>query len=277
MLSAQSAHIRMSQKKNTNRYIQEKKIIFLDMDGTIYIGNKLIAGAKRFLRYLKQIEIPYYFLSNNSSRSKNDYIQKLRKLGIDASEEEIILSTDGTIDYLLRKKIKHLYVVGTQSMKQMFIRAGLQVASQKPEMIVLGFDTEMTYEKLKKAALWMQRGIPLIATHPDFVCPTPEGFIPDAGAMLALLEKSTHRLPLKVFGKPNPEMITHILKKHNVRPSEIVIIGDRLYTDREMALRLKCDFILVLSGETKEGDIHDLDPAPALIVKSVGHIRDPQN
>ena len=264
----------MSQKKNPNRILGKKKIIFLDMDGTIYIGNKLIPGAKRFLMYLKEIEIPYYFLSNNSSRSKNDYVRKLKKLGIDAVEEEIILSTDGTIDYLLQKKIKNLYIVGTRSMKQMFIRAGLHADSKKPEMIVLGFDTEMTYEKLKKAALWMQRGIPLIATHPDFVCPTPEGFIPDTGAMLALLEKSTHRVPLKVFGKPNPEMITHILKKHNVRPSETVIIGDRLYTDREMALRLKCDFILVLSGETKESDIHDLDPTPVLIVESVGHIMD---
>ena len=157
-------------------------------------------------------------------------------------------------------------------MKRMFTRAGLQVSSKEPEMIVLGFDTEITYEKLKKAALWMQRGVPLIATHPDFVCPTPEGFIPDVGAMLALLEKSTHQVPVRVFGKPNPEMVTHVLRKHKARPSEVVMIGDRIYTDRELALRLKCDFILVLSGETKRSNVSGLDPPPTLIADNLGHI-----
>jgi HAD superfamily hydrolase (TIGR01450 family) len=213
-----------------------------------------------------------YFLSNNSSRSKSDYIKKLSSLGISTGEEEIILSTDGVIAFLRQEKIRDIYVVGTRSMREMFTKAGFDIASRYPTHIILGFDTELTYAKLKKAALFIQNGAELIATHPDLVCPTQEGFIPDTGAMLALFEKATNKKPLKIFGKPNPEMIAHILKKHNASPQQVVMIGDRIYTDMELARRIPCDFILVLSGETKEGDVAKLKDLPALVVKSVAEL-----
>jgi HAD superfamily hydrolase (TIGR01457 family) len=251
---------------------QKKKVAFLDLDGTIYMGDALIPGAKEFLDYLKDKGILFYFLSNNSSRSKADYVKKLSALGIYTDEEGIILSTDGVIEYLKDKKTKNIYVVGTKSMKEMFIQAGFDIESPNPSFVILGFDTELTYEKLKTAALFIQNGVELIATHPDLVCPTPEGFIPDTGAMLALFEKATSKKPLKIFGKPNPEMITHILKKHNVSPENVVMIGDRIYTDMELARRIPCDFILVLSGETKKKDIAQIEEQPTLVVESVASL-----
>ncbi len=251
---------------------QNKKVVFLDLDGTIYMGDALIPGAKEFLDYLSYKGIFFYFLSNNSSRSKSDYVTRLSNLGISTDEEGIILSTDGVIEYLKEKKIKNIYVVGTKSMREMFIKDGFDTESHSPSYIILGFDTELTYKKLKAAALFIQNGVELIATHPDLVCPTPEGFIPDTGAMLALFEKATNKKPLKIFGKPNPEMITHILKKHNTSPENVVMIGDRIYTDMELARRVPCDFILVLSGETKKKDLAQIEEQPTLVVESIADL-----
>jgi HAD superfamily hydrolase (TIGR01457 family) len=254
------------------RVFQNKKVFFLDLDGTVYMGNSLIPGAKEFLGFLQKKGIVFYFLSNNSSRSKTDYVQKLSSLGIPTGVERIILSTDGVIEFLSEKKIKDIYVVGTESMRNMFIKAGFTTESNSPLYVILGFDTELTYEKLKKACLFIQNGIDLIATHPDLVCPTPEGFIPDTGSMLALIEKATHKKPLKIFGKPNAEMVAHVMKRHAASPHEVAMIGDRIYTDMELAKRIPCDFILVLSGETTEEDVAKLEAPPALIAQSLAEL-----
>lgn len=251
---------------------QNKKIVFLDMDGTIYLGEKLIPGAKEFLSVLRNKGIKYYYLSNNSSRSKTDYVSKLEHLGIPASTEEIILSTDGVIDFLLSRKIDKTYVVGTQSMKDMFIHAGIEVDSQNPTYIILGYDTELNYLKIKTAALFLQKKIPMLATHKDLVCPTQEGLIPDVGAIMALFKKATGKSPEKIFGKPNKEMLDHIIKRHEVTANNLVIIGDRIYTDMEMANRIGCDFILVLSGETQKEDVAKLKTKPSLIVDNLGQL-----
>jgi ribonucleotide monophosphatase NagD (HAD superfamily) len=232
-----------------DRSLKNKHVVFMDLDGTVYLGEKLITGADLFLDYLKENGIHYYFLSNNSSRSKAAYVKK-----------------DGVIEFLLGQGIKDVYVVGTQSMKDMFQEAGIQVTSSDPVYVVLGYDTELTYEKLRASALFLQNNVPLIATHPDLVCPTPEGPVPDVGAMLALFDKATGVKPERIFGKPNPKMITHVFKRHNVGPEDAVMIGDRIYTDMELANRVPCDFILVLSGEAKRSDLQNLSYAPALVV-----------
>jgi HAD superfamily hydrolase (TIGR01450 family) len=255
-----------------DRSFKNKHIVFMDLDGTIYLGDNLIEGAYRFLDYLKAKDIHHYFLSNNSSRSKADYVKKLSRLGIRTDVDHILLSTDGVIEFLKGQRIKDVYVVGTQSMKDMFMEAGIQVASPDPKYVVLGYDTELTYEKLCTSALYLQAEVPLIATHPDLVCPTPQGPVPDVGAMLALYKKATGIKPVKIFGKPNPEMITHVFKKHNVGPEDVVMIGDRIYTDMELAKRVPCDFILVLSGEAQRSDLENLSHTPALVVDTIGEI-----
>ena len=255
-----------------DRMFRNKKVVFLDLDGTIYMGDALIPGAREFLDFLKDRGTFFYFLSNNSSRSKSDYVKKLVSLGIAAGEDQIILSTDGVIEFLSKKKTSNIYVVGTKSMREMFTRAGFDVDSRSPSYVILGFDTELTYEKLKKAALFIQDGVKLIATHPDLVCPTQEGFVPDTGSMLALFEKATNTKPVKIFGKPNPEMIAHVLKKHGATPREAVMIGDRMYTDMELARRVSCDSILVLSGETTKEDLARIKERPTLVVESVAEL-----
>ena len=252
--------------------LHAKKVAFIDLDGTIYLGNSLIPGAGEFLQFLEEEGILYYFLSNNSSRSKAEYVEKLAALGVPADKEKILLSTDGVIAHLFDQDVRDLYVVGTKSMVDVFLEAGFRVASPSPHYVVIGFDTELTYDKIKTAALHMQKGVELIATHPDVVCPTAEGFIPDAGALCALLEKATGKKPFKVFGKPNPEMVTHLMKKHDVSPDDVVIIGDRIYTDMELAKRIGCDSVLVLSGETKKKDLLSLELRPTLVVDSVADL-----
>jgi HAD superfamily hydrolase (TIGR01450 family) len=255
-----------------NNPLKNKKMLFLDLDGTIYLGNELINGAKKFLKDLDSAGVNYYFLSNNSSRSKLDYVKKLSRLGITATLKRIILSTDGVIDFLIQKKVKDTYIVGTRSMIDMFVHAGINPDSASPEYVVLGFDTELSYEKLKKAALFMLDDIPLLATHPDLVCPTPEGPIPDIGAMLALFEKATGKKAQKIFGKPNVEMVLHIMKKHRVTAKNVAMVGDRIYTDMELANRLGCDFFLVLSGETSAQQASRLKKKPAVVAENVGKI-----
>jgi len=257
---------------NFNKTRNSKKIYFIDLDGTIYIGNQIIPGAKKFVENLKTNGIPFYLMSNNSSRSKQEYVQKLHGLGIDLQEENVILSTDGLVDYMLHENVKNVFLVGTQSLGNSLQSVGINTNAQDPEYVVLGYDTELTYEKLKTAALHLNRGVRLLATHCDIVCPTPQGPIPDIGSMLALFEKATSTKPVRIFGKPSPEMVKHILIKHNLQPKDVVIIGDRLYTDMVLAQNIGADFILVLSGETSREQVEDCERFPNLIVPDIGHI-----
>lgn len=247
----------------------DKKLFFIDLDGTVYIGDEKIPGAQQLVELLKNRNIPYYFLSNNSARSKSDYVEKLSRMGIDVEEDKIILSTDGLLEYLKSTKIRDIFLVGTRSMAKYIAAAGINTRSSSPEYVVLGYDTELTYEKLRQASIYLINGVPLLATHADIVCPSPQGPVPDIGSMLALIEKATAKRPLKVFGKPNKKMIQHIMERHKVSGDETVIIGDRLYTDMELARKSGSGFVLVLSGETKREDIESSPDWPDLIVKSL--------
>lgn len=252
--------------------LKTKKIFFFDLDGTIYLGDVLLPGARKILSILEKKGIVTYFLSNNSSRSKQDYVHKLSGLGIKTETERILLSTDGVIAYLKNLERADLYVVGTPSMVEMFTEAGFETASPKPRFVILGYDTELNYEKIKKAALYLKKGAGLIATHPDMVCPTPDGPVPDVGSFLAMFEAATGIAPVKIFGKPGTVMVEHILRSHGVTADEVVMVGDRLYTDKKLADNLGCDFICVLSGETTRRDIKKLNDPPALTVENVGRL-----
>lgn len=254
------------------KVFQHPKVVFLDLDGTVYLGGNLLPGAREFLLFLDEKNINYYFLSNNSSSSKQDYVRKISRLGISVTTEKIILSTDGVIEFLREQQRPESFVIGTESMREMFAAAGLIVESQNPEYVVLGYDTELNYDKLSKGALYLQQGADLLATHPDLVCPTPAGPIPDVGAMLALFEKATGIKPARIFGKPNPEMISHVLERHQSEPEAAVMIGDRLYTDMELARRTGCGSLLVLSGETQPEDLKNSRWQPDLVAKNLGSV-----
>ncbi|MGD0780770.1 MAG: HAD-IIA family hydrolase [Dehalococcoidales bacterium] len=252
--------------------LKHKKLFLIDLDGTVYIGDQVIPGASDFISTLKRYKKHFYFMSNNSSKSKKDYVRKLKFMDIKVSEKEIILSTDGVIDYLLNGGYKNVYVLGTNSMKLLFKEAGFNISSTKPQCVILGYDTELTYHKLIETALLLQQDIKFFATHCDMVCPTPQGPIPDIGSFLALLKAATGKIPDKIFGKPNIEMVVKVLRNHDVTPKDVVIIADRLYTDMELAKRINCDFICVLSGETRREDIEKSNYWPLLIVNNIGEI-----
>lgn len=238
--------------------LKEKSVYLLDMDGTIYLGDELIDGAKEFLAKLKEEGKRYIFLTNNSSKSKDIYVEKLNKLGIEASEEEVFTSGEATTMYLKsQKQGARVYLLGTKALEEEFKKAGFILEPNRNkdiDYVVLGFDTTLTYEKLWGACEYISEGVEYIATHPDFNCPLAnDKFMPDAGAMAAFIEASTGRTP-KVIGKPNKEIIESIASKYSLDKEDMVMVGDRLYTDIKTGENAGITSILVYSGETKEED-----------------------
>ena len=220
--------------------------VFLDLDGTIYLGDGLIEGASQFLDRLEQHGIRRFFLSNNSSKSVSQYLEKLRIMGIDATEGEILLSTHDLISWLSDEGVVDTFLVGTEGMREMLESSGFSTVSDDPEYVVLGYDTEINYDKLATSSIHLHNGVPMVASHPDMVCPSPVGDLPDTGAYMALFEATTGVRPKHVCGKPNKGMILHKIKEIGIQPSNCAMVGDRLYTDMEMADRAGVHGILVL-------------------------------
>ena len=246
--------------------------VFLDLDGTIYLGGKPIDGALEFLERLKARGIKRFFLSNNSSKSVDQYLEKLTKMGISASSEDILLSTHDLLSWLKREGVTETYLVGTEGMGDMLREDGVRTASKEPQYVVLGYDTEITYEKLSMASIYLHNGIPMVASHPDMVCPSPDGGLPDTGAYMELFEATTGVRPAHVCGKPNAGMILHKIEELGLKPSRCAMVGDRLYTDMEMADRAGVHGILVLSGEATASDADAANQTPSLIVDSVASL-----
>jgi len=239
----------MSSIKKLFSELEKKKAYFFDLDGTIYLGNHLFKGAIELVEILNEAEIPFFFLSNNSSKSTSDYIKKLNDLKLNVTPNNLILSQHPTIDYLKSENYEKIFLLGTESLRQEFHKEGFILTDNNPEIIVLAFDQELTYERLVKASYMLQEGIPYIATHLDDRCPTEKGYIPDAGGIAALLFKATEKIP-RVFGKPNKEMILFKIRELEIRPKDAIIFGDRLYTDIKMGLDAGVTTCCVLSGET---------------------------
>ena len=246
--------------------------VFLDLDGTIYLGDGLIEGASQFLDRLEEHGIRRFFLSNNSSKSVSQYLEKLRGMGIVATEGEILLSTHDLISWLSNEGVVDTFLVGTEGMREMLESSGFTTASDNPEYVVLGYDTEINYEKLATSSIHLHNGVPMVASHPDMVCPSPDGGLPDTGAYMALFEATTGVRPKHVCGKPNKGMILHKIKEIGIQPSNCAMVGDRLYTDMEMADRAGVHGILVLSGEATRDDLDESILKPSLVVDSVASL-----
>jgi HAD superfamily hydrolase (TIGR01457 family) len=242
------------------------------MDGTIYLGDRLLSGASEFISRCRSTGRRVLFLTNNSSKSAVEYSQKLNALGIAASEEDILTSGEATVSYLKAAGFgSRVYLLGTKPLQDEFSRAGFEFDSERPDVVVLGFDTDLTYDRLRKACDLIRRGVPFVATHPDINCPTESGPIPDCGSIIAAIRESTRRTP-KVIGKPNPEMIESAMRKIGVRRQETAMVGDRLYTDIAMAVAAQITGILVLSGETQRSDLSESRYTPDLVVDCIGDL-----
>lgn len=258
--------------------IRGKRLFLLDMDGTIYLDETLFDGTLDFLAAVKAAGGRYIFLTNNSSRGTEAYIEKMRRLGIAAVPEDFVTSADAAIEYLSENfgTERKMYVCGTESLKQMLRDAGFQVAEEPDadvEMVLLGYDTELNYKKLTDCCRLLNRGVRYAATHPDLVCPVSYGFAPDCGSVINMLETATGRRPL-VIGKPEPAMPLLAMKRTGFSPEETAVVGDRLYTDVACGLNAGIDAVFVLSGEGVRSDIEKYRIQPSFVLENIRELCD---
>lgn len=253
--------------------LQNIRCFALDMDGTIYLGEKWIDGAVDFLARVAETGRKYIFMTNNSSKSASAYIEKLSRMGLVITDDMLITSGQATIRYLREKYPgKRVFLMGNPSLRREFADAGVILDDTKPEVVVTAFDTTLDYQKLCAVCDFICGGMTFIATHPDINCPTETGFVPDIGSFHALIEASTGRRPDKIIGKPNREIIEAMLEKTGSKAGNTAVIGDRLYTDVASGVNNGLTGILVLSGEANLNDLESSDVKPHLIFDSVKEI-----
>ena len=256
--------------------LQHKKLFLFDLDGTLYLGDRLFDGVCELLSLIRARGGQYRFLTNNSSRSVGAYVQKLTRLGVTAEESDFLTSVDALISYLRTQggKDRRYYVCGTESMKSQLRAAGFAIAEGRADAdaLLMGFDTELTFQKLEDACILLGQGVPYIATNPDWVCPTSYGFVPDCGSVCEMLWRATNRRPV-VIGKPEPLMPQLAMREAGASVRETLLVGDRIYTDIASGANALIDTLLVLSGETKEEDLPDARPQPSFVLPDVAALR----
>ena len=258
----------------------KKRLVIFDMDGTIYLGADLIEGTLETFKYLKEHNIDYVFFTNNSSHDLDFYYKKVSNFGIKCDlKKNFYSSTEVTISYLQDRNIKDIYVVGNKCLKDKLAKHFNLVphysSDLKVDAVVTGFSTELVYDELKDACLYLEtRDIPLIATNGDYRCPIENGlYIPDCGGMCEWIRLCTGKVA-KVLGKPNPEIIYYLAKQFNVSLDEVLTVGDRLYTDILVGVNAKVDTVCVLSGESSLEDVKAYEQQPTYILDSIKSLPD---
>jgi 4-nitrophenyl phosphatase len=263
-----------SEAMELNR-LAEIRYFILDMDGTFYLGDHLLPGALEFIAVLEKRSIPFLFLTNNSSRHRGQYAEKLRRLGlVNLPDEQIFTSGEATALYLRRERPgARLFVVGTPALEFEFLQHGFELDEHHPYAVVLGFDTTLTYNKLWRLCDLVRAGLPFFATHPDINCPTESGFMPDIGAMIACVAASTGRQPDVIIGKPYAPIVEALVVKTGFPAERLCMVGDRLYTDIALgAAGLRT--VLVLSGETRLEDLPGAQFQPDFVMRDLGELAD---
>ena len=234
--------------------IQNTKLFLLDMDGTLYLGDRLYDFTVQLLQTIRSTGRKYLFMTNNSSKSVEDYIKKLAGMGIAATREDFMTSSQATAYYLHKyHEGKTLYVCGTRSLIEELEREGFATTTQLDQVqcIVMGFDRELTFQKLEDVSklLLTRPELPYIATNPDLVCPTEFGSVPDCGSVCEMIYNATGKRPV-VIGKPTPLMPQLAMERLGVAPEQTMVVGDRIYTDVKSGLNAGTVTALVMSGET---------------------------
>ena len=243
------------------------------MDGTVYLGDQLFEGAKEAFDYFKANNISFVFLTNNSSHSLPFYVEKIKRMGIDCDTDNFYSSIETTIRYLKKEKVQTLYVLGIKTfkeeLKKHFTLLDKYDENNIPEVVLASFDTELVYEELKTACLYIQKGSKFIATNMDYRCPIEDGlYIPDCGGLCKWIEMCTDKKPI-FLGKPEPTMLYQVMEKFNVTKEETLMIGDRYYTDIVAGLNAGVDTVAVLSGETTLKEFESADRKPTYIINSI--------
>ena len=252
--------------------LKEKKLFLLDMDGTIYLDEDLFDGTLDFLDYVKRIGGRYLFLTNNSSKGIDKYVEKLARLGISSTAEDFLTSTEATIAYLKSKNHKKIYAFGTESFRRQLADVGLPITDKLEEGIdclCLSNDQELTFKKLEDASyLLLKCDVDYIATNPDWVCPTAYGSVPDCGSFAEMLWRVSGKRP-KFIGKPQPDMIYHALARTGYQKEDALMLGDRLYTDIASGVNAGIDTVFVLSGEGTLADLETSETKPTYVRSNI--------
>ena len=256
--------------------LKNQNLFLFDMDGTLYLGNQLYSFTKELLATIRAKGKKYLFMTNNSSKSVADYVKKLAHLGIEATEDDFITSSQATAYYLkLHHKSARLYVCGTNSLKQELRKNGFVITENLDEVdcIVMGFDTELTFKKLEDVSklLHTRENIPYIATNPDYVCPTEFGSVPDCGSVCDMIYNATKKRPI-VIGKPEALMPELAMQQHGYSKDETTVIGDRIYTDIKSGLKAGIHTILVLSGETTQDILDASEDKPHMVMQDASEM-----
>lgn len=266
-------------KTAVKQKLKQKKLFLLDMDGTLYLDDRLFEGAAEFLSNIKKSGGKYVFLTNNSSRGVESYIEKMTRLGVSAGGSDFITSVDALI-YRLRNEYgqnaltRRMYIMGTESFKAQMRAEGFNITDAIEDGIktlVIGFDRELTFSKLEDACRLLGKSVDYFATNPDWVCPTEYGYVPDCGSFAFMLEKATGRKP-EFVGKPEPQMAYLAMDRFGFAPENTLLIGDRLYTDIACGINAGVDTAFVLSGEGTLKDIDETGIEPKYIFEGVGQI-----
>lgn len=242
----------------------------LDMDGTIYLGEQWIEGAREFLEEIGRRGKRYVFLTNNSSKSPEVYVEKLKRMGLEIDVNQIVTSGQAAAAYLKKHYPgKRVFLLGNDLLQREFAEEGIVLDAEAPEVVVTAFDTTLDYGKMCRVCDLVRAGLPYIATHPDYNCPTADGFIPDAGAIHAFIYASAGRYPDRVIGKPNGDIVDYLIERTGAERERTAMVGDRLYTDIAAGKKHGLKSVLVLSGESCAGDVEGSEVKPDLIFGSV--------
>lgn len=259
--------------EDKQRLIDRVKHFVLDMDGTFYLSSKILDGSLEFLEKVKETGRDFIFFTNNSSKSPSVYLDKLAGMNCFINRSQIMTSGDVTIEYLnTTYPGKPVYLMGTPALVQSFKEGGINLVEDGAEIVVVGFDTTLTYEKLIKVCDYVRNGATFIATHMDINCPVENGFIPDVGSFCALIAKSTGGCEPRVLGKPNPETVDMVVQKTGWKREEIAFVGDRIYTDVATGVKNGAIGILVLSGEADMNTVKESEIKPDGIFRDLKDI-----
>ncbi len=254
----------MEKLKNIKQYL-------LDMDGTIYLDNELFDGTAEFLDRVKNSGGRCIFMTNNSSKSVEKYIEKLSGMGIKAGREDFLTSLDATAEYLKKQEYKKIYALGTKSFFGELKEKGFNITAEPDDdvdCLCMGYDTELNYKKLEDACILLRKDIAYIATNPDWVCPTWYGFAPDCGSVAEMLFRATGKRPVFI-GKPKPYMAELAVKKTGIGKSETAVVGDRIYTDIACGVNAGITSVFLLSGEGKMSDIEKYGVRPDYVFNNI--------
>lgn len=249
--------------------MEQVRCVMLDLDGTVYLGDRIFPYTLEFLKLLEKKKIGYLFLTNNSSKGVEEYLQKFSRMGIETDETHLLISTHAAADYLHKHYPgKRVLVLGTESMKKELVKKGISLSDDAPEVCLAGFDTSLNYENLTRFCNFVAEGLPYIATHPDKVCPAEHGFLPDLGGFMALIETCTGRKPEVICGKPNEQILAAAETVTGFDRSQLLMVGDRLMTDIAIGA-WGVRTCLVLSGEARKEEIPGAPVPPTYVFENI--------